>query len=360
MLTKNTLIDLWSMLSDIPTVINGDNLTVLDEDFLGWPAGTDVETIWHWFDDQYADFGGVHALMYDNPQPERKFQVWTPHGILECYAKHEGKDSGEDYPGVYIDLRVTDEQKTGKVVGDLICCVEYNSAKDQLQIVPYADIESDEPTLGGHCDPESGITVVTGYEGYLPPYWPDKKADDGEGKLPERISMCMIRRGLTDGDIVIDDGPDGGYAAFIGEHWFYFVEDDPDICAEAYKDTTYFEDSARDIWAAINDEPINGPDEDSAAECLYYKAFLEERFEASDALFKGDKIDYPIEEQINACYAYLNWTGTHKNAFQMTEEELLEAKKELADSEPGIAWVAHAGYAQAVPQDKRTGFLILS
>ena len=172
MLSKNTIIDLWWMLTDIPTVMNAEMATVIDEDFIGWPSGTEVEKIWHWFDGQYAGFGGVHALMYDNPQPERKCQVWTPHGCLECYAKHE-QDTGADYPGIYVDLRVTEEQKAGKVIGDVICCVEYNSADDWIQIVPYADLEADEgvPTLGDHWDPETGIAVVSGYENALPPYW---------------------------------------------------------------------------------------------------------------------------------------------------------------------------------------------
>ena len=149
-----------------------NNLTMNPDDYLDFYAReSSKEDIWHWFDEQYADFGGVHALMYDNPQPERKFQVWTPHGYLECYAKHE-QDTGADYPGIYVDLRVTEEQKAGKVIGDMICCVEYNSADDWIQIVPYADLEADEgvPTLGDHWDPETGIAVVSGYENALPPY----------------------------------------------------------------------------------------------------------------------------------------------------------------------------------------------
>ena len=51
--------------------------------------------------------------------------------------------------------------------------------------------------------------------------------------------------------------------------------------------------------------------------------------------------------------------GGNKNPYDMTEDELLEAQKELDQCEPGIAWVAHAGYAQAVPQDKSNGCLIL-
>ena len=59
MLSKNTIIDLWQMLTDIPTVMNAEMATVIDEDFIGWPSGTDVEIIWHWFDEQYADIMAI-------------------------------------------------------------------------------------------------------------------------------------------------------------------------------------------------------------------------------------------------------------------------------------------------------------
>ena len=66
MLNKNTLLDLWTALSNIPTKYDeGSAPVVIDEPFLGWPSGTNVETIWRWFDEQFAEFGGVHALMYD-------------------------------------------------------------------------------------------------------------------------------------------------------------------------------------------------------------------------------------------------------------------------------------------------------
>ena len=42
MLTKNTIIDLWWMLANVPTTMSGSLATVLDEDFLGWPVGTTV------------------------------------------------------------------------------------------------------------------------------------------------------------------------------------------------------------------------------------------------------------------------------------------------------------------------------
>ena len=157
-LSKNTVIELWHELANIPTVMNGAMATVIDEDYLGWQAGTDVEEIWHWFDDQFADFGGVHVLMYENPQPTRKFQVQTPAGIIEVYAKHEGVDSEQDYPGVYVDFRHNREQLAGKELGDMIGCVEYNSCKDMMQVEVYASLEKEEPTFSEFW--EDGIVCL--------------------------------------------------------------------------------------------------------------------------------------------------------------------------------------------------------
>ena len=36
----------------------------LYEPFCGWPRGTNREDVWHWFDWQYREYGGVSALMY--------------------------------------------------------------------------------------------------------------------------------------------------------------------------------------------------------------------------------------------------------------------------------------------------------
>lgn len=142
-LSKNSVIELWYELSNIPTVTNETMATVIDEDFLGWPAGTDVEEIWHWFDDQFAKFGGVHVLMYEDPQPERKFRVSTPNGIIEVYAKHE-KDDARNFPGIYVDIRHNKRQLAGKQIGDLVAAVEYDSTTGNFQTVTYRP-EKDEP-----------------------------------------------------------------------------------------------------------------------------------------------------------------------------------------------------------------------
>ena len=157
---KETILDLWSKYVQIPKTIDDNLADVIAEDLVGWPAGTELKVIREWFDMQYKPWGGFKALPQLQP---RKFQVETPSGILECYSKHEGKDYENDFPGVYIDLRYTDEQKSGDAIGDLVCCVEYDSCKNRLQIVPYADLTLDEPNLGlGLTD--DNIIVVTGFD----------------------------------------------------------------------------------------------------------------------------------------------------------------------------------------------------
>ena len=162
---KDTVVDLWNEFKNVPAILTDSGKKVIDtpEGFLGFPMYTDVEDIRNWFDVEFAQWGGLNALMDKTVQPDRTFDVETPDGILRCYAKHEGVDHTDDYPGIFVDLCYTEEQKTGKTVGDLICCVEYDSMKKHLQIVPYPDLSDDSPCPGDFFDPESGTMVVYNY-----------------------------------------------------------------------------------------------------------------------------------------------------------------------------------------------------
>ena len=51
---------------------------------------------------------------------KREFYVDTPLGKLHVYAKHEGEDCAEDYPGVYIDAP---EAPDGSRI--LLACTEF-------------------------------------------------------------------------------------------------------------------------------------------------------------------------------------------------------------------------------------------
>lgn len=62
---KKTIEMLWEEFGDVPTTGSGE----IDEPFCGWERLTEVNEIWHWFDDQYARYGGVHALMFPDEAP---------------------------------------------------------------------------------------------------------------------------------------------------------------------------------------------------------------------------------------------------------------------------------------------------
>lgn len=55
----NDLKELWEMFGDVPM---NPETECMEEAFLGFPAGTHREEIWHWFDERYSK--GVYALMY--------------------------------------------------------------------------------------------------------------------------------------------------------------------------------------------------------------------------------------------------------------------------------------------------------
>ena len=67
MLSKGTIEALWRD-NDVPV----NDLDEIGDGFCGWERLTDREEIWHWFDEQYARWGGVHALMFPAEHPEAR------------------------------------------------------------------------------------------------------------------------------------------------------------------------------------------------------------------------------------------------------------------------------------------------
>lgn len=68
-LTKKTIEVLWKEFGDCPI----NDMEEILEPFCGWPVFTDRECIWRWFDEQYAKFGGVHALMFPDEHKKSKY-----------------------------------------------------------------------------------------------------------------------------------------------------------------------------------------------------------------------------------------------------------------------------------------------
>lgn len=67
MLSKETIELLWRD-NDVPI----NDLDEIDDGFCGWERLTDRDEIWRWFDEQYARWGGVHALMFPDEHPEAR------------------------------------------------------------------------------------------------------------------------------------------------------------------------------------------------------------------------------------------------------------------------------------------------
>lgn len=73
---KDTIIEnIWDQLEDVPFDEKDDGSLVLAEPWRQFPAGTDREEIWHWFDRKHSK--GVHYLLYvrsagGNPTDENK------------------------------------------------------------------------------------------------------------------------------------------------------------------------------------------------------------------------------------------------------------------------------------------------
>mgnify|MGYP001638439336 CR=1 FL=1 len=51
--------ELWNLFGDVPM---NPETEAMEKEFLGFPAGTPREEIWHWFDKRYP--GGVSKLLY--------------------------------------------------------------------------------------------------------------------------------------------------------------------------------------------------------------------------------------------------------------------------------------------------------
>ena len=79
MIKKKTVEALWDAFGDC----NRDDDDCIDSPFCGLECGTNVHEIWHWFDRQYARWGGVHALMFPDKHKKSKF------GSVRAYVRLE-------------------------------------------------------------------------------------------------------------------------------------------------------------------------------------------------------------------------------------------------------------------------------
>ena len=98
--------DLWTEFGDVPM---NPETECMEQPFLGFPAGTHREDIWHWFDERHSK--GVTYLLYGvdaraaskKPTPEVSaitLRVETPLGGIIARSATD-----PNHPGIYIDLR---------------------------------------------------------------------------------------------------------------------------------------------------------------------------------------------------------------------------------------------------------------
>lgn len=58
----------------------------IDDEWCGWPRFTDRYEIWHWFDEQYALYGGVHALMFPNEHKKSEYGEVRAYVMLQQWV----------------------------------------------------------------------------------------------------------------------------------------------------------------------------------------------------------------------------------------------------------------------------------
>lgn len=80
-LSKKTIELMWQD-NDVPI----NDREEIDDDFCGWPRLTDREEIWHWFDEQYAEWGGIHALMFPNEHKKSQYGEVSAEANLQVWV----------------------------------------------------------------------------------------------------------------------------------------------------------------------------------------------------------------------------------------------------------------------------------
>lgn len=79
----------WQTLTDV----NIDEDEKTEQNWFIFPAGTDKEEIWHWFDERYSK--GVAGLLYGDEEPPEVVVPWTSHReepLPWVFIRENGKD----------------------------------------------------------------------------------------------------------------------------------------------------------------------------------------------------------------------------------------------------------------------------
>lgn len=85
-LSKKAIETMWKEFGDCPVNDFGE----ITESFCGWPGLTDREEIWRWFDEQYAMWDGVHALMFPDEHKKSMFGEVRAEAVLQEWVHDYG------------------------------------------------------------------------------------------------------------------------------------------------------------------------------------------------------------------------------------------------------------------------------
>lgn len=142
--------DLWAALGDVPMDPETEKT---EEDFWMFPAGTDKEDIWHWFDERYSK--GVSVLLYGDRSEGSK----TLDAIMKCLPHQPRCYDTSDNPGYW---------SSGEMI---LCSCETESSiiadflEDMLKETSDLDVNTgyfdpDEDARSGEQDDYTGFYYI--------------------------------------------------------------------------------------------------------------------------------------------------------------------------------------------------------
>lgn len=112
--------ELWKQLEDLPMDPDTEKT---EEPFLSFPAGTDREEIWHWFDERHSK--GISYLLYGTPFYEKNDD--GAHSLLEVVYPLLGLVKQEVPFRLKEIFHIPDDLLTPSVIDDIVWSLYYDS-----------------------------------------------------------------------------------------------------------------------------------------------------------------------------------------------------------------------------------------
>lgn len=142
--------ELWDAFGDVPM---NPETEKIEEDFLMFPAGTDREDIWHWFDERYSK--GVHSLLYGGKSEGSK----TLDAIMKCLPNQPRSYDTSDNPGYWSreGMILCSCETESEIIADFL--------EDMLRETSDLDVHTgcfdpEEDRQSGECDDFTGFYYI--------------------------------------------------------------------------------------------------------------------------------------------------------------------------------------------------------